>query len=67
MHPQQNNPKFIDEEGCQLIGLVRLKLTVGDVNSKVLVRLIFGGTELKVEAVEEKTGKMTVGHIDFLG
>ena len=63
----KRDPMFIDETGCHLIGLIRLELTGGDVDARVLVKLVFGGTELIVEAVEEQTGKTTVGHIDFLG
>ena len=62
-----HNPTYIDDPGCQLIGLIRIDLTGGDVEAKVLVKLIFGGTELRIEAKEEKTGKMTIGHVDFLG
>lgn len=61
------NPTYIDDEGCQLVGLIRIELTGGDVKAKILVKLIFGGTELKIEALEEKTGKRTIGHVDFLG
>ena len=61
------NPTYITDEGCQLVGLIRIELTGGDVKAKILVKLIFGGTELKIEALEEKTGKRTIGHVDFLG
>ena len=61
------NPQFIDEPNCQLVGLIKIDLTGGDADAKVLVKLIFGGTELIIEAREEKTGKTTVGPVDFLG
>ena len=63
----EKNPTYVDEEGCQHVGIIRIDLTGGDVKAKVLVKLIFGGTELRVEAVEEKTGKQTIGSVDFLG
>ena len=63
----KRNPQFIDEPECQLVGLIRIDLTGGNANAKVLVKLVFGGTELIVEALEEDTGKMTVGPVDFLG
>ena len=62
-----HNPTYIDDPGCQPVGLIRIELTGGDVKAKVLVKLIFGGTELRIEAKEEKTGKETIGHVDFLG
>ena len=62
-----HNPTYIDDPGCQLVGLIRIDLTGGDVKAKVLVKMIFGGTELRVEAKEEKTGNLTIGHVDFLG
>lgn len=63
----KHNPTYVDDEGCQLVGLIPVDLTGGDVHAKVLVKLIFGGTELRIEVVEEKTGKTTIGHVDFLG
>ena len=63
----KKNPQFIDEPDCQLVGLIKIDLTGGDADAKVLVKLFFGGTELIVEAREEDTGKITVGPVDFLG
>ena len=63
----QKHIMYVDEVGCQRVGLIKLDLTGGDINAKVFVKLIFGGTELIVEAKEEKTGKVTVGNVQFLG
>lgn len=63
----ERDPQFTDDPQCQLVGLIKLDLEGGDVNSKVLVKLIFGGTELIIKAREETTGNVTIGHVDFLG
>ena len=40
-----HNPKFIDDVGCQLVGLIKIDIDPhGDKNSKLLIRLLFGIT-----------------------
>ena len=45
-----HSPTYVDDPGCQPVGLIRIDLTGGDVTAKVLVKMIFGGTELRIEA-----------------
>ena len=63
----EKNPTYVDDPGCQFVGLIKINLTGGDLQGKVLIKLMFGGTELRIEAVEEKTGNITVGYVDCLG
>jgi len=62
------NPQFIDDEGCELVGLIKIDLdTKGDIWSKVLVKMIFGGTELKVKVTDVKNNTVQIAAVDFLG
>ncbi|KAK3600518.1 hypothetical protein CHS0354_028718 [Potamilus streckersoni] len=63
----KKTPKFVDEDGCTLLGTINVKLAKhGGHERKVFVRLMFGGTELGVEAIEVKTGKVTKAFFDYL-
>ncbi|KAL3880082.1 hypothetical protein ACJMK2_032351 [Sinanodonta woodiana] len=63
----KKTPKFIDEEGCTLLGTIHVKLAKsGGRDREVFVQLIFGGTELGVEAIEKKTRKVTQAFFNYL-
>ncbi|XP_052278656.1 heat shock 70 kDa protein 12A-like isoform X2 [Dreissena polymorpha] len=65
--PKQN-PMYVDEEGCQLVGLVKVDIDPkGDINSKFLVKMIFGGTELRIEVTDVKNNIVTISSVDFIG
>lgn len=62
----KKNPMFIDD--CEFVGLIKVDIDPkGDIWSRLLVKLIFGGTELKVEVTDEKNAKVTTGTVDFFG
>lgn len=62
------NPMFVTEEGCTFLGSVVIENPEGFQNSgKIYVKILYGGTELGIEAREEKTGKLTKAYFDFLG
>ncbi|XP_053398895.1 heat shock 70 kDa protein 12A-like isoform X2 [Mercenaria mercenaria] len=65
---KKRNPVFIDEDGCEFVGLIRVDIDPrGDIWSKLMVKLIFGGTELIIEVKDVKNGSITTGSVDFLG
>jgi len=62
----ERNPQFIN--GCEFVGLIKIDLdTQGDIWSKVLVKMIFGGTELKVKITDVKNKTVQIASVDFLG
>ena len=62
------DPQYVTDVGCLHIG--QLEVNVPDLSGGkdrgVFVQMIFGGTEVVVEAREEKTGKLTKANFDFL-
>ena len=62
------NPTFVTDSNCQFIGLVtfQFKDTKGGSDRPILLKMIFGGTELAVEATEEKTGDTMMAYFEFL-
>ncbi|KAK3602415.1 hypothetical protein CHS0354_027193 [Potamilus streckersoni] len=64
-----NNPLYTDDRGCEKLGelIVEYEDLTGGKNRPILAKMIFGGTELGVEVVEEKTGKQTRAAFNFLG
>ncbi|KAH3843678.1 hypothetical protein DPMN_117205 [Dreissena polymorpha] len=49
----KRNPKYVDEDGCQLVGLIKADIDPqGYVYSKILVKLMFGGTELRIQVTD---------------
>ncbi|KAK3600519.1 hypothetical protein CHS0354_028719 [Potamilus streckersoni] len=59
----EKDPKFIVDKGCTHLG----EISVGGGRFQgVKVTLIFGGTELGVEAIDQDTGKVTNANFDFL-
>ena len=66
---KEKNPKYVD--GCSKLGNLTVQLTdpaiVTHEDKKVLVKMIYGGTELELEAKVVKTGKIVEAKFDFLG
>lgn len=62
------NPMYVTDFGCDLVGsmTVDMKDTAGGLRREVKARMNFGGGEIKVEATEVKTGKITTAKLDFL-
>lgn len=62
------NPEYVTDPGCINVG--QLEVEVPDLSGGkergVWVQMIFGGTEIVVEAKEEKTGKISKASFDFL-
>ncbi|XP_052280334.1 heat shock 70 kDa protein 12A-like [Dreissena polymorpha] len=62
------DPKYIDENGCQFVGLIKLDIDPkGDMYSELLVKLMFGGTELRIQVTDVKQNIVTNACVDFLG
>ncbi|XP_060574349.1 heat shock 70 kDa protein 12A-like [Ruditapes philippinarum] len=61
-------PLYVTDVGCTYVG--QLEVDVPDLSGGkdrgVFVQIIFGGTEVVVEAREEKTNKLTKAKFDFL-
>ncbi|KAH3833377.1 heat shock 70 kDa protein 12A-like isoform X2 [Dreissena polymorpha] len=60
------DPKFVTDEGCSQIGKLEVEVPDSGKDRGVWVNMIFGGTEVTVEATEEKTGKKSKATFDFL-
>ncbi|XP_060565808.1 heat shock 70 kDa protein 12A-like [Ruditapes philippinarum] len=62
------DPKYVTDTGCINVG--QLEVEVPDLSGGkergVWVQMIFGGTEIVVEAKDEKSGKVTKATFDFL-
>jgi hypothetical protein len=58
----------VTDSNCQFLGLVtfQFKDTKGGYDRPILLKMIFGGTELAVEATEEKTGDTMMAYFEFL-
>ncbi|KAK3600049.1 hypothetical protein CHS0354_012741 [Potamilus streckersoni] len=66
----KKSPMYVTENGCVKLGVVEVCILDRSVPLKdrnVLVTMEFGGTEIKVTAIEEKTGKSTIVEVSFLG
>lgn len=65
----QKNPMYSDEPGCDILGKIEVDLS--DIASyddrEILVKMIYGGTELEVEARIPTSGKLLKAAYDFLG
>ncbi|KAK3600522.1 hypothetical protein CHS0354_028722, partial [Potamilus streckersoni] len=59
----ERNPKFVEEKGCTKLGEIYVERGR---RKGVEVTMIFGGTELGVEAIDLDTGKLTNAKFDFL-
>ncbi|XP_060083796.1 heat shock 70 kDa protein 12B-like [Ylistrum balloti] len=64
----KKDPQFVTEEGCWRLGILLVDLPDSNDNSELDVqeRMIFGETELRVEAVEPVSGKTFSTRFDFL-
>jgi hypothetical protein len=61
-------PLFVTDVGCTYVGQLEVDVPnlSGGKDRVVFVQMIFGGTEVVVEAREEKTNKLTKAKFDFL-
>ncbi|KAL3857338.1 hypothetical protein ACJMK2_012015 [Sinanodonta woodiana] len=65
----QASPTYVTDEGCRKLGcgaIVNLDKAVPLKDRKVEVSIIFGGTEMEVEAKEAHTGQTSKVVVDFL-
>lgn len=62
-------PKYTDDVGCNKLGTVTVDYQDKELgfDRPVAVKMIYGQTELGVEAIEKKTGQKVNAHFDFLG
>lgn len=62
------DPQYVTDVGCQYVGQLEVDVPdlAGGKDRGVWVQMIFGGTEVVVEAREEKTNKLTKANFDFL-
>ena len=63
----EKNPRFVTDPGCELVG--KLEVNVSAESGKevgILVKMIFGGTEIVVEAENEKTKKVQKTTLNLL-
>ena len=61
-------PLYVDQEESTKVGDMKVTLddVEGGINRPVSVKMVFGDTELGIEAKEEKTGRITTAKYDFL-
>ncbi|KAK3603239.1 hypothetical protein CHS0354_007569 [Potamilus streckersoni] len=65
----ETSPTYVTDEGCRILGcgtIVNLDKAVPLKDRKVEVSIIFGGTEMEVEAKEVHTGRKSNVVVDFL-
>lgn len=62
----KREPQFVDEEGSEYLGRVVVELPDSDDKIRVEVTMMFGETELTVEAEELTTNKKFSSYFDFL-
>jgi len=64
----EKDPMYVTDPKCSYIGSMTVEIpdTTGGKQRVVKARMIFGGTEIKVEAREIRTGKVTSAKFDFL-
>lgn len=64
----ETEPNFVTDADSQFIGLLTFQFhdSKGELERPVLIKMIFGGTELAVEATEENTGKTVIASFEFL-
>lgn len=61
------DPLFVDEPGCNRIGVMQVNVPGYGKDRSALVGLKFGSTEIEATAKVEHTGEETTAKIDFLG
>ncbi|XP_033743554.1 heat shock 70 kDa protein 12B-like [Pecten maximus] len=64
----KKNPEFVTDEGCWKLGKLVVDLPDSENSSELEIheRMVFGETELRVEAVEPVSGKTFSARFDFL-
>ena len=62
----EENPIFVTDIGCQLIGQFDVPVT-GGTNGRIGTTFMFGGTEIEVIAEDKLTGMITKHRVEFLG
>ncbi|WAQ94615.1 hypothetical protein MAR_007086, partial [Mya arenaria] len=62
----EKNPMYTIDPGCTCVGNLTIPLSRSGKDREVIVRFIFGGTEIDVEATEKSTRKVHHLKIDFL-
>ncbi|KAL4230096.1 Heat shock 70 kDa protein 12A [Mactra antiquata] len=64
----EEEPSFVTDEDCTYVGQLEVEIPENlDVKDRgVVVSMIFGGTEIRVEGKVEKTEKVTKASFDFL-
>ena len=60
------NPVYVDEEGSEYLGQVVVKIPDNEDKIRVEVKMMFGETELSVEAEEMSTNNKFTSYFDFL-
>lgn len=63
---EEKNPKYVTDESCEYLGKLVVQLPEVDDKLKVDVKMIFGETELMVEARESTTASTYKAYFDFL-
>ncbi|XP_053400410.1 heat shock 70 kDa protein 12A-like [Mercenaria mercenaria] len=63
----QAEPTFVTDQSSTLVGKLTVDIGGSGTDRSVSVQMTFSETELKVEAVEQQTGKKTKAKFDFLG
>lgn len=64
----EENPQYVTDAGCVNIGQLEVEVPnlSGGKERGVWIQMIFGGTEIVVEAKDESSGKITKATFDFL-
>ncbi|XP_052779004.1 heat shock 70 kDa protein 12A-like [Mya arenaria] len=63
---ENKTPLLVTDPGCRKVGQCDIPMTGTGGGREVLVRMIFGGTEIDVECTEKATGNVSHIPIDFL-
>ena len=64
----EENPRFVDDPGCEHLGQLEVDIAAESGKEEgILVKMIFGGTEIVVEAENEKTKKVKKATFNCLG
>jgi molecular chaperone DnaK (HSP70) len=60
-------PRYVDDPDCSYLGSLNVDIpdTTGGTDRKVLVRFIFGGTEIRVEGKNDQTGETTAVKFEY--
>ncbi|WAQ98267.1 HS12B-like protein, partial [Mya arenaria] len=62
-----DDARYVDDNDCTYLGCLEIEVPPGDSKENgIKVSMTFGGTELKVEARDEKYGVKKIANFDFL-